>query len=53
MNAYFETVYALSNIKRFSTHQVNHIQNVAMHSFNCAMICLYIVDVDKIDCDVA
>jgi len=51
MNKFFDTVYALSNIKRFSTHRVNQIQNVATHSFNCAMIALYIVDADKVTCD--
>jgi 5'-deoxynucleotidase YfbR-like HD superfamily hydrolase len=51
MNAYFETAYALSNLKRFPTHHVNKQQNIAMHTCNCMFIAMYIIEADKVECD--
>lgn len=51
MNKFFDTVYALSNIKRYSCHRVHQVQNVATHTCNCMFIALYIVDSDEIKCD--
>lgn len=51
MNAFFECLYKLSNIKRFPTHRVNQIQGVAAHTCNVALIALYIADADEVKCD--
>jgi 5'-deoxynucleotidase YfbR-like HD superfamily hydrolase len=51
MNNYFETVYALSNLKRYPTHHVNKPQNIVMHTCNCMYIAMYIVEADKVECD--
>lgn len=47
MNLFLESIYRLSNIKRFSTHVVNHSQFVSMHTHNVVFICKYIFDCDK------
>jgi len=51
MNNYFETAYALSNLKRFPSHHVNKPQNVATHTANCMFIAMYIIEADKVECD--
>lgn len=51
MNKYLDSVYGLSNIKRFSTHIVNHPQFVSMHIHNVVHICKYIFDCDHPNCD--
>lgn len=46
MDKFFECLNRLSNIKRYSCYRVHKQQSPAEHSFNVAMIAMYIADSD-------
>lgn len=50
---YVDCMYRLSNIKRYSTHLINHIQNVSTHTFNVIGLCIEAARKDNPSLDMA